>query len=54
MEEEIAALEFRIEQLEKSLSDETDLSDYESKIEKINSLQSKLDAYYEKWLIENE
>ena len=54
VEEEIAALESEIEQLEKSLSDEIDWSDYESRTEKINSLQRQLDGYYEKWLIENE
>ncbi|MCM3744286.1 ABC-F type ribosomal protection protein [Sporosarcina luteola] len=54
MEEEIAALEIQIERLEKKLSSEAVPNDYESRVEKIKSLQEKLDAYYEQWLIENE
>lgn len=44
VEEEIAALELQIERLK--LANET--------VEKIKTLQNKLDTYYEQWLIENE
>lgn len=53
-EEEIAALERQIERLKQSATDGTDGSGYEAKMGKINSLQEKLDGYYEQWLIENE
>ncbi len=53
-EEEIAALERQIERLKKSVTNETDWSEYETKTGKINSLQEKLNGYYERWLIENE
>ena len=52
LEEEIAELELRIERLKSSM--EADVSDYAAKAKKINSLQNKLDAYYEQWLIEHE
>jgi ATPase subunit of ABC transporter with duplicated ATPase domains len=54
LEDEIAALELKIERLEKKLSNEADASNYESNVEQLKSLQSKLDHYYERWLNENE
>lgn len=52
VEEEITALELQIERLK--VADETYADDPESSAKKIKSLQNKLDAYYEQWLIENE
>ncbi|WP_432363490.1 ribosomal protection-like ABC-F family protein [Sporosarcina sp. UB5] len=54
VEEEIATLELRIEQLEKAISTETDWGIYESMSEEINALKNELDFYYEQWLIQNE
>lgn len=53
-EEEIIALELKIEELEKKLSDEADLSSSESNEEILISLRTKLDQFYEQWMKENE